>query len=142
MQLSMFSSEELPAIRSWPGSAAGLNKWSLRRDMNKPIDELVTYADHTQGCMVGAGHDMCTCGYDDAEGKAQAAWEAIKAENERLRADAERYRWICRFLEKADALNGCDGTGDGPSFRDLLSDAIDAALSAVPNSAPAQEKGK
>ena len=48
--------------------------------MNEPIDELISYADHTQGCMVGAGHDECTCGYDDAEGKAQAAWDALKFE--------------------------------------------------------------
>lgn len=61
--------------------------------------------------------------------------KALREDNERLRRDAERYRWICRFPEDADyaithALNGCDGTGDGPSFRDLLSDAIDAALAA------------
>jgi hypothetical protein len=69
----------------------------------------------------------------------------LEAENERLRRDAERYRWICRFPEDADyaithALNGCDGTGDGPSFRDLLSDVIDAALSAVPSDSPADVK--
>ena len=55
--------------------------------MNEPIDELITYADHTQDCMVAAGHDECTCGYDDAEGKAQAAWEALKADNARLAID-------------------------------------------------------
>ena len=58
--------------------------------MTKPTpgdwDELITYAGHTQGCMVAAGHDECTCGYDDAEGKAQAAWGALKAENARLAA--------------------------------------------------------
>ena len=53
-------------------------------NMNEPIDELISYADHTQDCMVAVGHDERTCGYDDAEGKAQAAWEALKAENERL----------------------------------------------------------
>ena len=53
--------------------------------MNEPIDELVTYADHTQGCMVGAGHYRCTCGYDDAHAKMWAAWEALKADNDRLR---------------------------------------------------------
>ena len=52
--------------------------------MDEPIDELISYADHTHGCMVAAGHDECTCGYDDAEGKAQAAWEALKAENAHL----------------------------------------------------------
>ena len=62
-----------------------------------------------------------------------------KAENARLRRDAGRYRWICGFPEDAEyaiahALNGCDG----PSFRDLLSDAIDAALSAVPSDSPAE----
>ena len=68
-----------------------------------------------------------------------------KAENARLRRDAGRYRWICGFPEEAEyaiahALNGCDGEryGDGPSFRDLLSDAIDAALSAVPSDSPAE----
>ena len=55
--------------------------------MDEPIVELISYADHTQGCMVGAGHDECTCGYDDAEGKAQAAWDALKAENARLAID-------------------------------------------------------
>jgi hypothetical protein len=35
--------------------------------------------------MVAAGHDECSCGYDDVEGKAQAAWDALKADNERLR---------------------------------------------------------
>ena len=54
--------------------------------MNEPIDELITYADHTQGCMVGAGHDRCTCGYDDADGKARAAWAARKTKVERLEA--------------------------------------------------------
>lgn len=57
----------------------------IRRAMSEALTELITYADHTQGCMVAAGHDKCTCGYDDAEGKAQAAWDALKAENERLR---------------------------------------------------------
>ena len=59
----------------------------------------------------------------------------LEADSERWRRDAERYRWICQFPEDADyalthALNRCDGTGDGPSCRDLLSDAIDAALAA------------
>jgi hypothetical protein len=53
--------------------------------MSEALTELITYADHAQGCMVAAGHDECTCGYDDAEGKAQAAWDALKAENARLR---------------------------------------------------------
>ena len=60
------------------------NEW--RREMNEPIDELISYADHTHDCMVSAGHDECTCKYDDAEGKAQAAWDALKAENARLAA--------------------------------------------------------
>ena len=71
----------------------------------------------------------------------------LEAENAQLRRDAERYRWICRFPEDADyevthALNGCSrpGSVDGPSFRDLLSDAIDAALSAVPSDSPADVK--
>ena len=66
-------------------------------------------------------------------------YDALKAENERLRRDAERYRWICKFPGDAEyaiahALNGCDGTGYGPTFRDLLSDAIDAALLATKES--------
>jgi hypothetical protein len=61
--------------------------------------------------------------------------EKLKADNAALRRDAERYRWICRFPEDADyevthALNGYGWSGNGPSFRDLLSDAIDAALAA------------
>ncbi len=52
----------------------------------KVIDELISYADHTQGCMVAAGHDTCTCGYDDAEAKAIAVYDALKAENARLAA--------------------------------------------------------
>ena len=67
----------------------------------------------------------------------------VVADRERLRRDAERYRWICRFPEDADyaithALNGCSrpGSVDGPSFRDLLSDAIDAALSATNEEPP------
>ena len=60
-------------------------------------------------------------------------YDALKADNERWRRDAERYRWICRFPEDAEysltsALNRSAPPGDGPSFRDLLSDAIDAAL--------------
>ena len=62
--------------------------------MSEPIDELITYADHTHGCMGAAGHDMCTCGYDDAYAKMWAAWAALKAENARLRKDAARYRWL------------------------------------------------
>ena len=54
--------------------------------MNEPIDELITYADHTHSCKVceTGDHDDCDCGYDDAEGKAQAAWHALNSENERL----------------------------------------------------------
>jgi hypothetical protein len=65
--------------------------------------------------------------------RALSDYDALMAEKERWRRDAERYGWICRFPEDADyalthALNGCDGTGYGPTFRDLLSDAIDATL--------------
>ena len=90
------------------------------------------------------GLECSNCGYDMMPvSRALSDYDALKTENERLRRDAERYKWICRFPEDADyevthALNGCDRTGDGPSFRDLLSDAIDAALSAVPSDSPAE----
>ena len=75
----------------------------------------------------------------DAKWKPRIEVDRLKAENERLRRDAERYRWICKFPGDAEyaiahALNGCDGTGYGPTFRDLLSDAIDAALLATKES--------
>jgi hypothetical protein len=80
--------------------------------------------------LEAAQRDLRLCRGEDTAEKYRAAM----AEIETLRADAFRYRWICRFPEDADyslthALNRCDGTGDGPSFRDLLSTAIDAALS-------------
>ena len=57
--------------------------------MDEPIVELISYADHTHSCKVceTGDHDDCDCGYNDAHAKMWAAWEALKAENERL-ADA------------------------------------------------------
>ena len=105
--------------------------------MNEPIDELFSYADHTQGCMVGAWHDECTCGYDDAEGKAQAAWEALKADNERLRADAERFIWLADRMARYAALVKVNPSDDDASDKNWfhieqgedLRVAIDAARS-------------
>ena len=135
--------------------------------MNDPIDELVTYADHTQGCMVAAGHDECICGYDDAEGNAQAAWEALKAENARLtRERDEAFRMsrcecgpdeCCANLVKLHEENARLAAalqelvalvrGECPRLLDedrdgdaRLSIEIDAALSAVPSDSPADVK--
>lgn len=101
--------------------------------MNEPIDELITYADHTQDCMVAAGHDECTCGYDDAHAKMWAAWEALKAENARLAAAlviAERH--LALIAETGRATVAC---------KDAAKRAR-AALSAVPSDSPADSSNE
>ena len=105
--------------------------------MNEPIDELITYADHTQGCMVAAGHDECTCGYDDAEGKAQAAWDALKAENAGLAAECAHYRQALSNMSKI-AKRYLYDLDDAYQFAILA----DAALSAVPSDSPAGVKSE
>ena len=103
--------------------------------MDEPIVELISYADHTQGCMVGAGHDECTCGYDDAEGKAQAAWDALKAENAGLAAECAHYRQALSNMSKI-AKRYLYDLDDAYQFAILA----DAALSAVPSDSPADVK--
>ena len=104
--------------------------------MDEPIVELISYADHTHSCKVceTGDHDDCDCGYNDAHAKMWAAWEALKAENERLRIEVE----ILRQYGNKDCLAMAD-----EALREAQGALVsNAALSAVPNSAPAQEDGK
>ena len=59
---------------------------------------------------------------------------AAKAESDALRRDATRYQWIAdNFLDAMDIIDNLSWEWDpvneaGHSFRDLLSDEIDAAM--------------
>ena len=107
--------------------------------MSDKLSDQPAYWEWCPLCRHGldTGLECSNCGYDMMPvSRALSDYAALKAEKERWRRDAERYRWICQFPEEAEYVivhaAGCDGTGYGPTFRDLLSDAIDAALSAVP----------
>ena len=82
--------------------------------------------------LEAAQRDLRLCRGEDTAEKYRAAM----AEIETLRADAFRYRWICRFPEDAEysltsALNRSAPPGDGPPFSELLSRSIDVALAAL-----------
>ena len=96
--------------------------------MSEPIDELISYANHTHGCMGAAGHDMCTCGYDDAYAKMWAAWEALKAENARLREALRKYG---QHDNGALSYHPCKQAGMNADLFPCTC-GLDAALSAGP----------
>ena len=82
----------------------------------QPLDELISYADHTHSCKVceTGDHDDCDCGYNDAEGNARAAWDALKMMpgSKALFANAARkaaadYREIEERLRKRHLLGDC-----------------------------------
>jgi hypothetical protein len=101
------------------------------------------YGDDEKPCIKGNGFDGLTIGEDREEAEQFVAWvnarlaveqntAELRAEVERLRADAERYRHLCeyqRWTPEIEAAFDC-------SPKVLIDEAIDNSIKAMKEPTP------